>query len=61
MKWFPKEVFRDYIQFAENLDVAYDCVVKLLEHAPSENLPSYFETEYYDKLKNRLGFAENGK
>ena len=53
VSWFPKEVFGDYIQFAEDLEGAYDKAKKMLTRVEEKyNNPSYFKEKYWDKLKS---------
>ncbi len=47
--WF-KGVYDDYVYLAEDLNQAYDIAKKLYFENLSNNLESYFEREYYDKL-----------
>ena len=55
VKWFPKEVFGDNVQFADSLDDAYTKAAKMLARTDLEyNNPPYFKEMYWDKLKERL-------
>lgn len=55
VNWFPKEVFKDYVQFANNLDEAYTMANQMLERTDLEyNNPSYFKNEYWNRLKELL-------
>jgi exopolysaccharide biosynthesis predicted pyruvyltransferase EpsI len=53
VKWFPKS-FVDYVNYAENLDEAYAIGEKILNNPPKKKLPSFFEENYYSKLKPEL-------
>ena len=55
VSWFPREVFGDYVQFANTLDEAYALAASLLERADLEyNNPPYFKQKYWDRLKDEL-------
>lgn len=55
VKWFPKEVFGDAVQYAQSLDEAYEKALPLLNAADrSYENPSYFKDRYWDKLKEFL-------
>lgn len=56
VKWFPKEVFGDYITFANDLDEAYEKAFNILNNYDKYThcLPPYFKVEYYDKLNTFL-------
>ena len=55
VSWFPKEVFGDYVQFANTLDEAYALAASLLERTDLEyNNPPYFKQKYWDRLKDEL-------
>lgn len=57
VNWFPKEVYKDAVQFAENLDDAYKKALVLLEQQNRVyNNPPYFKDNYWDKLKEKLNF-----
>ena len=60
IKWFPKE-FDQYIQFAQNLDDAYNLAKKTLDNKFEHILPAYFKTNYYDKLNSIIKPLLNGK
>lgn len=52
VNWFPKEEFGDYIQFAKDLDEAYDKAFVMLNQFDLEySNPPYFKINYWDKLK----------
>lgn len=52
VNWFPKEEFGDYIQFAEDLDEAYNKAIVMLNRFDLEySNPPYFKINYWDKLK----------
>ena len=47
--------FKDYVQFANNLDEAYTMANQMLERTDLEyNNPSYFKNEYWNRLKELL-------
>ena len=51
VKWFPKEVFANNVQFAENLDDAYEKANAILNS--NEKLlknPPYFKEKYWSKM-----------
>ncbi len=48
--WF-KGVYSNYVYVAEDLDDAYVLAKKILAKDLSHRLDTYFENEYYDKLK----------
>jgi exopolysaccharide biosynthesis predicted pyruvyltransferase EpsI len=55
VNWFPKEVYKDAVQFAENLDDAYAKASSLLQEIGRDyNNPSYFKDNYWDVLKDKL-------
>lgn len=55
VKWFPKEVFGDYVQFAKDLDEAYEKASDMLVAKDLEyNNPPYFKDEFWDKLKAKI-------
>lgn len=47
VKWFPKEVFGDMIQFAANLDEAYSLATKMINGPKHDVNPPYFKETYY--------------
>lgn len=49
-EWF-KDIYKDYIFVAKDLDDAYNLCNKLLNLNLSYKLPAYFKEKYYDKLK----------
>ena len=52
VKWFPKEVFGDYVQFAKDLDEAYLLSSRMLSRNDLKYETSiYFKEMYWDKLK----------
>lgn len=52
VKWFPKEVFGDYVQFAKDLDEAYLLSSRMLNRSDFKYDTSlYFKVKYWDKLK----------
>lgn len=55
VNWFPKDLFGDYVQFANDLDEAYNKAVAMLSRTDLEyNNPSYFKEEYWDKWKESI-------
>ena len=55
VKWFPKEIFGDYVFYASSLDEAYEVAKKkLIDNSLTYKLPKYFEENYYCKLKEKL-------
>lgn len=57
--WFHKEVFGDYIAFAENLDAAFNMALNKINNPPKGNLPPYFKEKYYDVLLGKLSLGIN--
>jgi exopolysaccharide biosynthesis predicted pyruvyltransferase EpsI len=54
VKWFP-ECFHDYVFYADNLDIAYEKAIEILNNTSYKyKLPPYFEQNYYSKLKKKL-------
>lgn len=52
VKWFPQS-FSQYVHYAENLEVAYNTALDILENnSLSYRLSPYFEEYYYSKLKD---------
>lgn len=53
VKWFPKEIFKDYVFFANNLNEAYSLTMNVLDNYDRINhqLPAYFKEKYFDSLK----------
>lgn len=55
VKWFPNDVYADAVQYAEDLDDAYNKATKLLEQDDRlYNNPAYFKDKYWSKLKDIL-------
>ena len=54
VKWFPKEIFGDYIAFAENLEEAFVLVRNRLENPPPDALPPYFKEKFYNHLLEKI-------
>lgn len=52
--WFPKNLFAEYISFANDLNEAYQVAMKMLENPPMASIPPYFKTKYYDQLLDKL-------
>lgn len=60
VKWFPKDVFGDYVQYAENLDEAYEKAYILLSKTDLKyNNPPYFKKNYWDKLADIIFRTNN--
>lgn len=52
VKWFPEDVFGDKVQFADNLDEAFNMATDILSRNNQKyNNPPYFKEKYWDKLK----------
>lgn len=50
VNWFPKEQFGDYVQFAKDLDDAYEKAKSMLGKTDLiYNNPPYFKQKYWDK------------
>ena len=57
VNWFPKDVFGGYVQFANNLDEAYDKALGVLNRKDLEyNNPPYFKENYWSKLRELGNF-----
>lgn len=55
VKWFPRDVFGDYVQFADNLNEAFNMANDILSKKELQyNNPPYFKEKYWDKLKEIL-------
>lgn len=56
VKWFPQNIFGEYITFANNLDEAYEKATDMLNNYNKYThiLPAYFKEHYYDILKQKL-------
>lgn len=55
VKWFPEKVYKDVVQFADNLNNAYEKAIVLLNEEDRDyNNPPYFKNTYWDKLKERI-------
>ena len=53
VKWFPKDIFGNYIYYANNLDEAYNLALKKInEESSNILLPQYFKDNYYSNLKS---------
>lgn len=55
VKWFPKEIFGDYVAYARNLDEAYSKAHEMILKSHDGILPTYFLDNYYSKLKSHIG------
>lgn len=49
VKWFPKEVFGNMVQFADNLDEAYWLAIQIIKSSLKTQNPLYFKENYYLK------------
>lgn len=55
VKWFPKDLFKDAVQYAENLNDAYEKAIALLNQCNRNyDNPAYFKEQYWMSLKNNL-------
>lgn len=55
VKWFPKEIYKDAVQYAENLDDAYEKALFLLNQCNrTYNNPAYFKEQFWQSLKAKL-------
>ena len=54
VKWFPPE-FSDYVRYIPDLSEVQSNVNRLYDSELNHTLPSYFEDNYYSKLKNLIG------
>lgn len=54
VKWFPKDVYGDNVQFAKDLDDAYVKALEILAQKELRKNPPYFKENYWDKLASRL-------
>lgn len=54
VKWFPKDIFGEYIAFAKDLEEAFVLARERLENPPTKLLPPYFKEKFYDGLLDKL-------
>lgn len=54
VNWFPKNEFKETVQFAENLNEAYEKALSILNSNKQYNNPPYFKIKYWDNLKEHL-------
>lgn len=54
VNWFPKNEYGDNVQFAKDLDEAYDKANAILGKDTISKNPPYFKENYWDKLANLL-------
>lgn len=54
VNWFPKEVYGDNVQFAKDLEDAYEKALSILAKKSLKKNPPYLKENYWDKLANRL-------
>ncbi len=59
INWFPHEIYKDAVQFADSLENAYQKASVLLgqNDRKYDNHP-YFKDNYWDKLKDKLSLYE---
>jgi exopolysaccharide biosynthesis predicted pyruvyltransferase EpsI len=63
VEWFNNmEQFKDYIYYCENLEDLKDVISKVIDIPRSYHLHEYFNTQYYDKLKDIIEerISDNG-
>ena len=58
--WF-KGIYDDYVCVAENLDDAYEKVMRFYNNEPKHDVMPYFKQNYYDKLKEYFTEVINKK
>lgn len=54
VKWFPNDVYGDNVQFAKDLEDAYQKAQKILAQKTLRKNPPYFKNNYWDKLASSL-------
>ena len=54
VKWFPIEIFGDYVSYASSLDDAFEKANKMLATPHTHQLPPYFQENYYSKLIDNI-------
>lgn len=55
VKWFPKEIFGNNVQYAENLEDAYMKAIAILNSCEKLHInPPYFKENYWDKLAAQI-------
>lgn len=55
VSWFPKEQFGDYVQFADDLNEAYDKTMSILSRTDLKyNNPPYFKEKFWDMFNEFL-------
>lgn len=55
VNWFPKDVFGDYVQFADNLGEAFTKASSMIERNDlAYDNPPYFKEKYWDKLAGMI-------
>ena len=55
VKWFPKEIFGNNVQYAENLEDAYMKAIRILSSCEKLQInPPYFKENYWDKLAAQI-------
>ncbi|SHK66108.1 polysaccharide pyruvyl transferase family protein [Fibrobacter sp. UWH4] len=53
VKWFPKEFFGENVQYAENLEDAYENACRILQDSRQVTAnPAYFKEKYWDFLQD---------
>lgn len=49
VKWFPQDVFKNNVQYAKNLDEAYEMAKSILDSKDHYKNPPYFTEKYFNK------------
>lgn len=57
VKWFPKDIYGDMVQYANSLDEAYSFALEKLHNPLQKVNPPYFRDNYWKKLKKELANA----
>ena len=58
VKWFPMEIFAEYVYYANDLNEAYEDAVRILKTVPARGLPPYFYEKYYSLLSEKLNIKK---
>ena len=53
VKWFP-EIYSDYYEYVDNLEEAFNTALIFLKRNYDHVLPSYFQENYYEKLRKEI-------
>lgn len=59
VNWFPQNEFKGAVQFAENLDEAFEKALSILNSDSQYNNPPYFKQKYWDKLSEKINHFIN--